>query len=286
LHGVRRGQPGRLHRSGPCRSTLNYPLRGRRARHLVNDADMVGVILQPDYVGRLAEVAPRGAHLRWSLVTDPTTSRRWPRPRRSGELRRPLGRRPLRPLHRRHHGDAQGRVWRHEDAFFACMAGGDPTRDEVRSVGELVQRIAPPPPRSWRWRRSCTPPAPGRCSSTCSAGNRVVLWARPLDPVGGMAHHRAGEGHGRQCGGRRGDAPAAGRLDGLAPNRTWGPWQTFSSGGAPLSPAVRERFLATFPSIPLADGYGSSETGIQARRVFIGRAATNPSPASTPARRW
>jgi acyl-CoA synthetase (AMP-forming)/AMP-acid ligase II len=54
--------------------------------------------------------------------------------------------------------------------------------------------------------------------------------------------------------------------------------QTFSSGGAPLSPAVRERFLATFPSLPLADGYGSSETGIQARRVFIGPSGDNPEP--------
>jgi acyl-CoA synthetase (AMP-forming)/AMP-acid ligase II len=54
--------------------------------------------------------------------------------------------------------------------------------------------------------------------------------------------------------------------------------QLFSSGGAPLSPAVRERFLATFPTIPLSDGYGSSETGIQAGRVFVGPTGDGPEP--------
>jgi acyl-CoA synthetase (AMP-forming)/AMP-acid ligase II len=52
----------------------------------------------------------------------------------------------------------------------------------------------------------------------------------------------------------------------------------FSSGGAPLSPAVRERFLATFPTLPLSDGYGSSETGIQAGRVFVGPTGDGPEP--------
>jgi acyl-CoA synthetase (AMP-forming)/AMP-acid ligase II len=53
---------------------------------------------------------------------------------------------------------------------------------------------------------------------------------------------------------------------------------SFSSGGAPLSPVLRERFLTTFPTIPLADGYGSSETGIQAGRVFMGPTGDKPEP--------
>jgi acyl-CoA synthetase (AMP-forming)/AMP-acid ligase II len=42
------------------------------------------------------------------------------------------------------------------------------------------------------------------------------------------------------------------------------------SGGAPLSPALRDRFLRTLPGVILADGYGSSETGIQASHRFSG----------------
>jgi acyl-CoA synthetase (AMP-forming)/AMP-acid ligase II len=49
-----------------------------------------------------------------------------------------------------------------------------------------------------------------------------------------------------------------------------------------LSPAVRERFLATFPGLPLSDGYGSSETGIQAGRIFVGPTADKPEPQFFP----
>jgi acyl-CoA synthetase (AMP-forming)/AMP-acid ligase II len=45
-----------------------------------------------------------------------------------------------------------------------------------------------------------------------------------------------------------------------------------------MSAAVRERFLATFPGLPLSDGYGSSETGIQAGRVFVGPTGDGPEP--------
>jgi acyl-CoA synthetase (AMP-forming)/AMP-acid ligase II len=54
--------------------------------------------------------------------------------------------------------------------------------------------------------------------------------------------------------------------------------RVFSSGGAPLSAAVRERFLSTFAGLPLSDGYGSSETGIQAGRVFVGPTGDGPEP--------
>jgi acyl-CoA synthetase (AMP-forming)/AMP-acid ligase II len=53
-----------------------------------------------------------------------------------------------------------------------------------------------------------------------------------------------------------------------------------SSGGAPLSTALRDRFLATF-SIPLSDAYGSSETGIQAGRIFLGPTGDKPEPQFT-----
>jgi 3-oxocholest-4-en-26-oate---CoA ligase len=66
--------------------------------------------------------------------------------------------------------------------------------------------------------------------------------------------------------------------DALDPKPDVGSLTTFSSGGAPLSAAVRERFLDTFPGIPLADGYGSSETGIQASRVFVGPTGDKPEP--------
>jgi acyl-CoA synthetase (AMP-forming)/AMP-acid ligase II len=69
--------------------------------------------------------------------------------------------------------------------------------------------------------------------------------------------------------------------DALDPKPDISSLRTFSSGGAPLSAVLRERFLATFPGIPLSDGYGSSETGIQASRVFVGPTGDKPVPRFT-----
>ena len=66
--------------------------------------------------------------------------------------------------------------------------------------------------------------------------------------------------------------------DDFDPKPDIGSLAVVSSGGAPLSTALRDRFLATFPSIPLSDGYGSSETGIQAGRIFLGPIGDKPEP--------
>jgi acyl-CoA synthetase (AMP-forming)/AMP-acid ligase II len=46
---------------------------------------------------------------------------------------------------------------------------------------------------------------------------------------------------------------------------------SFSNGGAPMSPATRERVFATLPHVIVADGFGSSEAGTQgSMRVAAG----------------
>jgi acyl-CoA synthetase (AMP-forming)/AMP-acid ligase II len=55
--------------------------------------------------------------------------------------------------------------------------------------------------------------------------------------------------------------------------------QAVFSGGAPLSAALRDQFLETFPSVLLAEGYGSSETGSQATRQFRPGSAGGPEPS-------
>ena len=69
--------------------------------------------------------------------------------------------------------------------------------------------------------------------------------------------------------------------DDFDPKPDIGSLAVVSSGGAPLSTALRDRFLATFPSIPLSDAYGSSETGIQAGRLFLGPTGDGPVPQFT-----
>jgi acyl-CoA synthetase (AMP-forming)/AMP-acid ligase II len=113
------------------------------------------------------------------------------------------------------------------------------------------------------------------------SGNRVVLWSGSLDA---REVWRTIEREKVTATSTVGDAvmrPLLDAWDDFDPKPDIESLAVVSSGGAPLSTALRDRFLATFPAIPLSDGYGSSETGIQAGRVFVGPIGEKPVPQFT-----
>jgi 3-oxocholest-4-en-26-oate---CoA ligase len=175
----------------------------------------------------------------------------------------------------------KGVVWRQDDAFFACMGGGNPALPEVTSVEELVQRIAPV--QSIFLLLAPLMHAAGGWVVLLHlfSGNRVVLWSGSLDP---RQVWRTIEREQVTATSTVGDAvmrPLLDAWDQFDPKPDIGSLVVVSSGGAPLSIALRDRFLATFPAMVLSDGYGSSETGIQAGRVFLGPIGDKPEPQFT-----
>ena len=257
---------------------VNFRYVADELRYLFNDADLVGVVYQTEYAERLAEVSPHTPTLRWSLAVGPD----YEKALAAASPERRFGPRSGDDHYVLYTGGTTGMpkgvLWRQEDAFFACMGGGDPSKPEITSVDELVERISTEP-------TTFLALAPLMHAAGCwtvminlLSGNRVAIWTGPLD---GAEVWRTVEREAVNGTSAVGDAvlrPLLDAWDAFAIKPDVRSLRLFSSGGAPMSAAVRERFLATFPGLPLSDGYGSSETGIQAGRVFIGPTGDGPEP--------
>ncbi|MBV9254756.1 MAG: AMP-binding protein, partial [Actinobacteria bacterium] len=164
-------------------------------------------------------------------------------------------------------GMPKGVVWRIEDAFFATFGGGNYGGPPVTSEEELVEKArgaemltylitAPLMHGAGQW----------VAVSALLGGLRVVLLdGQKFEP------ERAWELVERETVMSMaivGDAMGRPLADCLASNT--GRWDLSSllvigSGGAPLSPAVKEQLASLLPNTFVIDSFGSSETGYQGR---------------------
>jgi acyl-CoA synthetase (AMP-forming)/AMP-acid ligase II len=237
---------------------LNYRLGAAELRYLYLDSGLVGVVHDEDQIGRVAEASHGLPQPIWTLclgapyeyaisACSPVAA-----PTRSSD-----------DVYALYTGGTTGYPkaveWRMEDAFFACVGGGDPTgeRGPVSAPEDLVARLLagraflPAPPlvhaagmwTSLRW---------------LLAGAKVVLLPR-FDPAEIWAAVAA---EGVTAMNIVGDAMAVPLLDALPADADLTCLRTVASGGAALSPAVRDRMLAALPWLTLKDSYGSSETGV------------------------
>jgi acyl-CoA synthetase (AMP-forming)/AMP-acid ligase II len=162
-------------------------------------------------------------------------------------------------------GMPKGVVWRAEDAFYACMGGGNAGGPPVGSEDELIEKAR----QSGVFNYFVIPPL------MHGAGQ----WVAMIGLLGGMTvvltesfdGERAWEIIEREKVNAIvivGDAMGRPLAEALAANP--GKYDTSSlmvvgSGGAPLSPAVKAQLAASLPNTIVLDSFGSSETGYQGR---------------------
>jgi acyl-CoA synthetase (AMP-forming)/AMP-acid ligase II len=158
-------------------------------------------------------------------------------------------------------GMPKGVLWRQEDIFFGALGGHSPGNTRVQSVASLAEqakggglRTLPAPPfmhGAAHW----------IAFNTLHQGGTVVIQTRPdrLDAAD-VWDTIAREGVHYMC--IVGDAFGRPLLDELERRpRELPNFRFIISGGAILTPALKEGLLAQLPHILLIDGFGASETG-------------------------
>ncbi|KAA0234033.1 MAG: 3-oxocholest-4-en-26-oate--CoA ligase [Acidimicrobiales bacterium] len=266
---------------------INYRYVAEELRYLFDDADLVSLVFHRSLTPRVAEVAPQLSKLKSFLVVDDGSGEDisvldaadYDEALEASESGRGFGPRSGDDRYILYTGGTTGRpkgvVWRQEDAFFACIGGGDPLRLKgvVDEPAEILGRVidfdfvglpvAPLMHAAAQW----------TSLSWLYCGAKVVLIPGSLNPA---AIWRAVEDEKVGVLVVVGDAVVRPLLDAWDAD---GPFDVSSlysigSGGAPLSPKLKDRLVEIAPKALVVDGFGSSETGAQGSQILEGGKTT------------
>ncbi len=274
---------------------VNYRYVERELQYLLDNSDSVALITHRQFVPRVQHVLDECPQLRHVVVVDDPSDVPVPpgwvlyeAALADAEPHRPPGgARSDDDLYIAYTGGTTGMpkgvVWRHEDLFFGALGGGDPSgfTGPVSHPAELPSRIAPVPGTQLQ-----SPPLMhvsalwGTLGTMLCGNTSVLLSPGRFDPMEVLATI---EREAVMICVVVGDAMARPLADALAAARNAFDLSSLlvvASGGAILSPAVRDALRRHKPDLVVIDGFGSSETGVAGTKATMGDdAPTTPSPS-------
>ncbi|MFI6339361.1 acyl-CoA synthetase [Streptomyces sp. NPDC050535] len=264
---------------------VNYRYVEEELAYLYQDADLVALVFDAEFSGRVAAALPRAPGLRHLVrVGEPASDAVAPPAVDFADAETAAS--PERGFPRRSADDQfiiytggttglpKGVMWRQEDLFFSGLGGGAPTGEPVGRPEELAERVAaggagitffPTPPLM-------------HGTSTLTAfigfnfGQRIVIHRKfvPEEVLRTIEKERVTSVS------LVGDAmlrPLIDALNGPMKGTDCSSMFSVSSSGAIMSETVREQFQALVPNVMLLNNFGSSESG------FNGTATADSGPA-------
>jgi acyl-CoA synthetase (AMP-forming)/AMP-acid ligase II len=249
---------------------VNYRYVADELRYLFDDAGIVALLHEPGFTAVVEEVRPAVASLRATFVhgddleaalaavepLDPATV-----PGRSGDDHYVLYTGGTT-------GMPKGVVWRHEDIFFAALGGGG--QPPIAAPEELAERA---PKGRARMLPACPfmhGSAHWMAFSTLFSGGTVVIDPEPgFDPARLWSLVAAEQVTFLVIVGDAFARPLVEALDGRPTDEDVSSLTVILSGGAILSPTVKDALLQRLPGCLVVDGFGASETGGQGQMVAV-----------------
>jgi acyl-CoA synthetase (AMP-forming)/AMP-acid ligase II len=265
-------------KGGTIPVNLNWRYVPAELRYVVDDAELVAMIIEDEYVPLLDELGFANRIMMGEWKARPTVRAFDDVPRSSDDVYMLYTGGTT--------GMPKGVMWRHEDFFYACCLGGSPL-DPIEKP-EQIARNATPALRMDALALGPLMHGGGQWLTLIGlyGGSKPIVYCERSFDAEKVLDLAARE-HATTIG-IIGDAMARPLAEAaLAKPDRWdlSRLMTLGNGGAMLSGAVKAQLHAAFPNALINDSYGASETGASGSEV--GASTTSDRPAfATDGRTW
>ncbi len=253
---------------------VNFRYVADELHYVLDNADVVAVIREPEFAGVLGQVRGRLPRIGVELEIGDE----YERAIADGSPERDFDPRSSDDRYVLYTGGTtglpKGVVWRHEDIFFAALGGGGFGFDPITSPEELAGRVLPEQNRMIPIVNAPMMHGGGQWMAfiTFFGGGTMVLYTGRSFDAGAIWRIVERE----RCNQVMvvGDAKARPLAEALAaPGADYDTSSVFviGSGGAILSEPVREQLRVHLPGVGIWDGFGTSETGAGGQVVDASR---------------